>query len=162
MIFEPVPSVSKRRPETAAARNEGDTAQLAALAKAATVWLLTWPPDKPLSAVDSLTLLTLRRGSVIRNPIDNTICARPLIVFKFFRVPVKFSGSKARFPGWDPGPGRSREVREAYRNNFHLVSSRLELVARCYDQKNKKVNDGKSNDYFNVSVRKLDPGFLGC
>ena len=61
-------------------------------------------------------------------------------------------GQKLGFPGRDPGPGRSREVREAYRNLFHLSSSRLVLVARSHDPKAKKVNDYEIHDYFNVSV----------
>ena len=52
------------------------------------------------------------------------------------------------------GPGRYREVREAYRIHVHLISSRFDLMARSYDHKNKKVNDTKSTDYFNVSVYK--------
>ena len=32
-------------------------------------------------------------------------------------------------------PGRYREVREAYRKHFHLISSESELMARSYDQK---------------------------
>ena len=39
------------------------------------------------------------------------------------------------------GPGRYREVREAYRIHFHLISSRFDLMARSYDQKTKKVNE---------------------
>ena len=40
-----------------------------------------------------------------------------------------------------PAPGWFRKVREAHTIDFHLFSSRLELMARSYDQKTKKVND---------------------
>ena len=65
---------------------------------------------------------------------------------------VKHRGQKLRFPGRDPGPGRYRDVREAYRIRFHLFLSRFDLVARSYDQTTKKVNDHQIHDYFNVSV----------
>ena len=45
------------------------------------------------------------------------------------------------------GPGRYREVREAYRIHFHLISSRFDLMARSYDQRTKKVNEYSINDY---------------
>ena len=38
----------------------------------------------------------------------------------------------------DRGPGRYREVREAYRIHFHIISPRLDLMARSYDPKTKK------------------------
>ena len=48
---------------------------------------------------------------------------------------------KLGFPGRDPGPGRYREVREAYRIRFHLFASRFELGARSYVPKPRKAND---------------------
>ena len=59
----------------------------------------------------------------------------------FFDFLKKFRVQKLGFPGRDPGSGRYREVREAYRNHFHLFSSILVTMARSYDQKTKKVND---------------------
>ena len=50
------------------------------------------------------------------------------------------------------GPGGFRKLREACRKNFHLVAPPKTSVVTIYDQKTKKVNDYKSNDYFNVSV----------
>ena len=49
-------------------------------------------------------------------------------------------------------PARFRKLREACRIHFHVVAPLKKLVVTSYDQKNKQVNDQKSNDYFNVSV----------
>ena len=49
-----------------------------------------------------------------------------------------------------------RKLREVCRIHFHQFSSKSHGVVTSYDQKNKKVNDKKSNDYFNVSVIKVD------
>ena len=48
---------------------------------------------------------------------------------------------------------RFKKLREAYRKNFHLVAYLKTSAVASYDQKTKKVNELKSNEYFNVSVR---------
>ena len=45
-----------------------------------------------------------------------------------------------------------KKLREAYRKKIHLVAPLKTSVVTSYDQKAKKVNDQKSNDYFDVRV----------
>ena len=79
---------------------------------------------------------------LLRGPCKQAPYPHIEIVFKFcFGVLYFLLGQKLGLPGRDPGADRYREVREAYRNRFHLFSSRLARVARSYDQKTKKVNN---------------------
>ena len=72
------------------------------------------------------------------------------------------ASSASGFPEVYVGPERFKKVREACRNNFHLISCNMVSVVTSYDQKPKKVNDKKSNDYFNMSVFFPGPeSFLG-
>ena len=50
------------------------------------------------------------------------------------------------------GPGGFRKVLEAGRKKIPLFSSESDLMVPSYDHKTQKVNDQKSNEYFNVSM----------
>ena len=82
---------------------------------------------------------------------------------RFFKMFVDFFEiSKFNFSKFflaTNGPECFEKFREACRKNFHPVAPLKTSVVTSYDQKTKKVNDKKSNDYFNVSVFKgIKPG----
>ena len=53
----------------------------------------------------------------------------------------KFDSKKLGLPEVYGGPERFRKVREACRNNFHLVAPHKSSMVPIYDQKTKKVNE---------------------
>ena len=56
----------------------------------------------------------------------------------------------------EEGPERFRKVQEACTKFFLQFARKSALGITSYDPKTKKVNDWKSNDYFNVSVEKKE------
>ena len=76
-----------------------------------------------------------------KGPGGPPLYACPLMVFKLFGFLYYVWRPKLRFPGRDHGPGRYREVREAYRIRVHLFSSRFELGARSFVQATEKATD---------------------
>ena len=51
------------------------------------------------------------------------------------------------------GPGDLKKLREVFRKFFIVFWSKSDFMVPSYDQTKKKINDYKSKDYFNVSVR---------
>ena len=56
------------------------------------------------------------------------------------------------------GPGLFKQLRETGRINFHHYWYLSDFVVPSYDHFGGKINDKKSNDYFNVSVKGATKG----
>ena len=61
-----------------------------------------------------------------------------------------FVSKKLGLPEVYVGPERFKKLREACRNNFHLISCNMDSVLTSYDQKPKNMNKKMLN-------KKLDP-----
>ena len=74
-------------------------------------------------------------------------CAKKIIVVNVCWFSKKNVVKRISFSEVFEGLGRFKKVREACRNNFHLFSSKSELMVPSYDQRNNSCNVSKSNDY---------------
>ena len=72
-----------------------------------------------------------------------------------------FAIKKPGFTGWIFGPGRLRAVREAYRKNFYLISSRFELMARSYARTTRKEQAYTIHEYQRLSGFNIWHGGIG-
>ena len=64
----------------------------------------------------------------------------------------KCDSKKLGLPGVYLGPRGFRKVREACRNNFHLISCNMDSVVKSYDQNIEFVHEYQIHDYFRLSV----------
>ena len=74
------------------------------------------------------------------------------ILVKCLRFYIEMSGAKTQVYAWIEGPGRYREVGDAYRKNYVLIAPLNSFMVPSYDLRTEKVHEYEVNQYQMLSL----------